>query len=70
VCSWYDFALEIAQLSGSKAKILPIETKDYPSPTPRPYYSVLNKSKIKTTFEIEIPHWKESLKICLKEINQ
>ena len=70
VCSWYDFALEIAQLTESKARILPIETKDYPSPTQRPYYSVLNKSKIKATFGIAIPHWKESLKICLKEINQ
>ncbi len=70
VCSWYDFALEIAQLSGAKAKILPIETKDYPSPTQRPFYSVLNKSKIKNTFGIEIPHWKESLQICLKEITQ
>lgn len=70
VCSWYDFALEIAQLSGAEAKILPIETKDYPSPTQRPFYSVLNKSKIKNTFGIEIPHWKESLQICLKEITQ
>lgn len=70
VCSWYDFALEIAQLSGAKAKILPIETKDYPSHTQRPFYSVLNKSKIKNTFGIEIPHWKESLQICLKEITQ
>lgn len=70
VCSWYDFATEIAQLSGSKCRILPIETKDYPSPTQRPFYSVLNKSKIKSSFGIAIPHWKESLKICLKEINQ
>jgi dTDP-4-dehydrorhamnose reductase len=70
VCSWYDFALEIVQLDGAKARILPIETKDYPSSTPRPFYSVLNKSKIKANFGISIPHWKESLKICLKEITQ
>jgi dTDP-4-dehydrorhamnose reductase len=70
VCSWYDFATEIAELAGNKAKVLPIETKDYPSVTQRPYYSVLNKSKIKATFGITIPHWKESLKICLKEINR
>lgn len=69
VCSWYDFALEIAELTNAKARILPIETKDYPSPSQRPYYSVLNKSKIKTTFEISIPHWKQSLKVCLKEIS-
>lgn len=68
VCSWYDFACEITELTGGKAKIIPIETKDYPSPTQRPYYSVLNKSKIKTTFEIEIPHWKESLKVCLNKL--
>ncbi|HEX3009776.1 MAG TPA: dTDP-4-dehydrorhamnose reductase [Bacteroidales bacterium] len=70
VCSWYDFATEIAELAGNKAKVFPIETKDYPSVTQRPYYSVLNKSKIKATFGITIPHWKESLKICLKEINR
>jgi dTDP-4-dehydrorhamnose reductase len=58
------------QLDGAKARILPIETKDYPSSTPRPFYSVLNKSKIKANFGISIPHWKESLKICLKEITQ
>lgn len=68
VCSWYDFAYEIAQLTGSGTKVLPIGTKDYPSATPRPYYSVLNKSKIKSTFDITIPHWKESLQLCLKEI--
>lgn len=70
VCSWYDFAIEITELTNGKAKILPIETKDYPSTTQRPYYSVLNKSKIKTIFEISIPHWKQSLKVCLKEIKK
>jgi len=70
VCSWYDFANEIAEMTNSNCKIMPIETKDYPSPTQRPYYSVLNKSKIKATFGITIPHWKESLKYCLKEINK
>lgn len=70
VCSWYDFATEIAQQTASKARILPIETKDYPSPTQRPYYSVLNKSKIKTTFDISIPHWKNSLIDCLKDLKE
>lgn len=70
VCSWYDFAKEIAELSGAKAKITPIESKDYPSPVQRPHYSVLNKSKIKSTFGISIPHWKNSLIDCLKEITQ
>lgn len=70
VCSWYDFATEIVHISGSKTKVLPIETKDYPTLAQRPYYSVLNKSKVKSTFGLSIPHWKESLKTCIKEINQ
>ncbi len=69
VCSWYDFAKEIADISAIPIKVKPIETKDYPTPAQRPCYSVFNKSKIKTTFEIEIPYWKDSLKKCLKEIN-
>ena len=67
VCSWYDFALEIMQQSNLKCKVYPIESKDYPTPTPRPHYSVLNKSKIKQRFNIEIPHWKEGLTKCLKQ---
>jgi len=68
VCSWYDFAHKIMELSGSPCKINPIETKDYPLPAPRPHFSVLNKSKIKCTFGIAIPHWESSLKICLKKL--
>ena len=67
VCSWYDFATEIMQQSNLKCKVYPIESKDYPTPTPRPHYSVLNKSKIKQRFNIEIPHWKEGLIKCLKQ---
>ena len=66
VCSWYDFAHEIMQLAGLKCIVKPIETKDYPAPAPRPHYSVLNKSRIKTTYGIEIPHWRDSLINCLK----
>jgi len=65
VCSWYDFAVKIMQLSGSSCKVNPIETVDYPTPAKRPAYSVLNKKKIKNTFKLEIPHWEESLKKCL-----
>ena len=68
VCSWYDFARKIMELSGSPCKINPIETKDYPLPAPRPHFSVLNKSKIKCTFGITIPHWETSLIICLKNL--
>jgi len=65
VASWYDFASEISLLRGLKAKVFPIETYEYPLPAPRPQYSVLNKRKIKDTYSIVIPHWKESLKKCL-----
>jgi dTDP-4-dehydrorhamnose reductase len=68
VCSWYDFAHEIMQMAGLKCVVKPIETKDYPAPAPRPHYSALNKSRIKEKYGIEIPHWKESLSRCLKEI--
>ncbi|MFN8255167.1 MAG: dTDP-4-dehydrorhamnose reductase [Bacteroidales bacterium] len=68
VCSWYDFATAVVKYSGLSCKVKPIETKDYPLPAKRPNYSVLNKSKIKETFKIEIPHWQESLKKCLGEL--
>lgn len=66
VCSWYDFAYEIMRITKTDCKIFPIETKDYPTPAKRPSFSVLNKQKIKKTFNIEIPHWTESLKNCIK----
>ncbi len=68
VCSWYDFAKEIIELSDIKCVINPIRTEDYPLPAPRPYYSVLDKAKIKKEFNVEIPYWKDSLKKCLKLI--
>ncbi len=61
VCSWYDFTIKIAQLAGNVCQINPIEGKDYPTPAVRPHYSVLNKTKIKTTYGITVPHWEESL---------
>lgn len=67
VCSWYDFALAVLAHSKLRScKVVPIESKDYPTPAARPHYSVLNKSKIKTRFNLEIPHWKEGLAKCLK----
>lgn len=68
VCSWYDFALEIVEFAGTKCEIIPIETKEYPTPALRPHFSVLNKTKIKKDFGITIPHWKESLRKCLQLI--
>lgn len=61
VCSWYDFAEAIFEKKNISLKVIPIETKDYPTPAKRPYYSVLNKSKIKQMYSLEIPYWKDSL---------
>lgn len=67
VCSWYDFAAAVLAHSKLRScKVIPIESKDYPTPASRPFYSVLNKSKIKNRFNLEIPHWKEGLAKCLK----
>lgn len=66
VASWYDFAKEIVNLSGAKCKVNPILTKDYPTPAQRPAFSLLNKSKVKKDYGIEIPYWRESLQDCLK----
>lgn len=67
VCSWYDFAVEIMRLSKLSCKVLPMTSAEYPSKAQRPFYSVLDKNKIKKTFHLEIPHWKESLEQCLKQ---
>ncbi len=69
VCSWYDFAVEIMQTAELPCKVRPIESKDYPTPATRPFYSVLNKGKIKEAFGLEINHWKKSLNDCLKKIS-
>ncbi len=68
VCSWYDFAHEIMEIAGLKCKIIPIESSEFPQKAKRPQYSILNKKKIKNTFNIEIPYWKDSLKICMEEL--
>ncbi len=66
VCSWYDFAEEIIKEAGISCKVLPILSTEYPSPARRPFYSVLDKSKIKETYNIYIPHWRSSLISCIK----
>ena len=68
VCSWYDFALKIIGLSGLNCKVLPIESKDFPVRTPRPFYSVLNKQKIKKQYNLQIAHWEDGLKRCLDKL--
>ena len=61
VASWYDFAKAIFEIANIDCKVNPIGTEAYPTPAPRPHYSVLDKRKIKERFGIEIPHWRESL---------
>ena len=70
VASWYDFAVAIFELSHLKCRVLPIKTSDYPTPARRPPFSVLSKSKIKATFHLDIPHWRQSLEVCLKEMDE
>lgn len=66
VCSWYDFAVEIARQTGMQScKIVPCHSTEFPSKVERPPYSVLDKSKIKETFGLTIPHWTESLARCI-----
>ncbi|MDD2451421.1 MAG: dTDP-4-dehydrorhamnose reductase [Sulfurovum sp.] len=66
ICSWYDFAKAIFELSNIKCNVKPIETKEYPTPATRPHYSLLNKAKIKREYSIAIPYWRESLVECLQ----
>lgn len=71
VCSWYDFATEIAMAAGNTScKVLPCHSDEFPSPVKRPSFSVLDKTKIKNTFAIEIPHWRDSMLYCIKRIKQ
>lgn len=70
VASWYDFTKAIFELTGKKTKVNPIRTSQYPTPAKRPLYSVLSKDKIKRTFGVEIPYWRDSLKSCLKELSK
>lgn len=66
--SWYDFSKTIMEISSSNCSVKPILAKNYPTLAQRPYYSVLDKSKIKSDFNIEIPYWKESLYNCMQII--
>lgn len=68
VCSWYDLAMEACRLNHCKGRVFPIETADYPLPAARPVYSVLNKSKIKEAYGVEVPYWRYSLEKCIKNL--
>ena len=66
VCSWYDFTQMIFKLAHVPCEVIPIESKDYSVRTPRPHYSVLNKSKFKNTYHQNIPYWMDGLERCLR----
>lgn len=69
VISWYDFAKAIHRIASIKTcHVTPVTTDDYPTPATRPHYSVLDKSKIKSTFGIEIPYWEDSLEKCIAQL--
>jgi dTDP-4-dehydrorhamnose reductase len=68
VCSWYDFATAIVEEAGLKCKVNPILSGEFMSVAKRPSYSVLDKSKIKENYNLEIPHWRSSLKKCLEQM--
>ncbi len=70
VCSWYDFAHAIMEIADLSCKISPIESKNYPAKATRPFYSVLNKEKIKNDFKLAIPHWRDALIEVLKEMKE
>nr|WP_321357483.1 dTDP-4-dehydrorhamnose reductase [uncultured Draconibacterium sp.] len=68
VASWYDFALAIFELSGVSCKVKPVLSENFPTPAKRPAYSVLNKAKIKGTYDLKVPYWRDSLKQCIGKL--
>ena len=69
VISWYDFTKAIHRVAGiTSCHVRPLHTAEYPTPAKRPAYSVLDKTKIKETYNIEIPYWEESLKECIEKL--
>jgi dTDP-4-dehydrorhamnose reductase len=68
VASWYDFAKAVFEISGVNCNVNPVLSDQFPTAAKRPNYSVLNKSKIKNVFDITIPYWRDSLKICIERL--
>lgn len=68
VASWYDFTKAIFDIAGKEITVLPISTKEYPAKAARPAYTVMDKSKIKNTFGLTIPYWRDSLITCIKAL--
>lgn len=69
VISWYDFTKAIHRIAGiTTCHVRPLHTSEYPTPASRPHYSVLDKTKIKTVYGIEVPYWEESLEVCVRKL--
>lgn len=66
-CTWYDFAVAINEYLGHTCRVQPCRTEDFPSPAVRPAYSVLDKTKVKKAFDIEVPYWRDSLELVVQE---
>ena len=70
VCSWYDFTKAIFELGGiTTCALKPLHTDEYPTPAARPHYSVLDNTKIKQTYGVEVPYWMDSLRECIKQLS-
>lgn len=67
-CSWYDFAIAIFEAAGVDCRVTPITSDDFPSTVTRPHFSVLDKSRIKATYNLQIPHWQQGLRQCISRI--
>lgn len=70
VCSWYDLACEIVKEAGSPCEVIPVRSSAYPSKVKRPAYSVLDKTRIRESYNLSIPHWRTSLINCISKINR
>jgi len=69
VASWFDFARAVFDISSTEVKLKPVKTSEYVTKAVRPAYSVMDKSKIKSTFGIHVPYWRESLEVCIGRLN-
>jgi dTDP-4-dehydrorhamnose reductase len=66
--SWFDFASEIRNRAGLSCELHPVPSSGYPTPAKRPSFSLLNKEKIQTVYQVQVPDWKDSLAVCLQKL--
>lgn len=68
VCSWFDMTMEICRIIGCRAKVVPIESHQLPGAVKRPAYSVMNKTKIREVYGVDVPYWRDSLEKCIQNL--